>query len=335
MALEDVKKEYAKIVAAVKTLQDALDVSYFDALIETADNLAAGEVHVEDGQPDEKIQHQLLEQYQEIHLDLFSRDEARQLLQLLILNAYREERVQANHQMTPDTVGILVEYVIEKIIPHKDLRVLDIAVGTGNLLMTIVNRLQDGSDHQIAAYGVDNDDTQLALADVMAEWEQASVELIHQDAISQLMVPQADLVIGDLPVGYYPVDGRAATYETKESEGHSYVHYLMIEQAFRTLVPGGLGVFVVPANLFSDEHSQRLLKYIKKVGYLQGMLGLPVDLFRTEAARKAILIVQKRGENAKQAPQVLLGDFPSFKDKEEFHKFLNSITQWERKSFTK
>lgn len=335
MALEDVKKEYAKIVTVIKTLQDALDVSYFDALIETADNLATGEVHVEDGKPNEEVRHQLLERYQKIHLDSFSRDEARQLLQLLILNAYREERVQANHQMTPDTVGMLVEYVIEKIIPHKDLQILDIAVGTGNLLMTVVNRLQTISDHQITAYGVDNDDTQLALAGVMAEWEQAPVELIHQDAIGQLMVPQVDLVIGDLPVGYYPVDERTVTYETKESAGHSYVHYLMIEQALRNLVPGGLGVFIVPANLFSDEHAQRLLEYIKEVGYLQGMLGLPVDLFQTEAARKAILIIQKQGENAKQAPQVLLGDFPSFKDKEEFHKFLNSIVQWERQSFTK
>ena len=47
---------------------------------------------------------------------------------------------------------------------------------------------------------------------------------------------------------------------------------------------------------------------------------------------KSILIVQKKGNKAKQAEEVLLGDFPSFKKQEEFKKFINEIVSWAKKN---
>ena len=74
-----------------------------------------------------------------------------------------------------------------------------------------------------------------------------------------------------------------------------------------------------------------MLKYIQKVGYLQGLLNLPTELFNDKQSMKSILVVQKKGNKAKQAEEVLLGDFPSFKKQEEFKKFINEIVSWAKK----
>lgn len=58
-----------------------------------------------------------------------------------------------------------------------------------------------------------------------------------------------------------------------------------------------------------------MLKYIQKVGYLQGLLNLPTELFNDKQSMKSILVVQKKGNKAKQAEEVLLGDFLALKNK--------------------
>ena len=45
--------------------------------------------------------------------------------------------------------------------------------------------------------------------------------------------------------------------------------------------------------------------------------------------KKAILLLQRRGGNAKQAKRVMIGEFPSFKKPGEFQKFIAEIVEWE------
>jgi site-specific DNA-methyltransferase (adenine-specific) len=50
---------------------------------------------------------------------------------------------------------------------------------------------------------------------------------------------------------------------------------------------------------------------------LQAILNLPTKMFKDEQAQKSILILQKVGASAKQAEQVLLGEFPEFNKQEK------------------
>ena len=57
------------------------------------------------------------------------------------------------------------------------------------------------------------------------------------------------------------------TKEAKEfklgfEEGHSYSHYLLIEQAINALKDAGYAFLVVPSNIFTGEHVKQLEKYI-------------------------------------------------------------------------
>ena len=311
MELKDIEQAYQTLSQIIEIFQKQLDLSYFDALIEALSDLLENQINGKE-EIDASTVAELEKLYRHLDLSEFSSEEIRQVIQLLLLGSYKKERVQPNHQMTPDSIGYLITFLIEKITSKEKLNsVLDLTVGTGNLLAVILNNLKSLGNQSLKAYGVDNDDTLLAIADVSLALQRISnVELFHQDALDNLMLPQVDLVVSDLPVGYYPLDDRAAQFETHAAEGHSFAHYLLIERGVET------------------EEAQPLLKMIQKNGYLQGLLNLPRELFVSEKSRKAILMVQKKGDQAHQASQILLGDFPSLKDKKEFNGFLDEINAW-------
>ena len=55
-------------------------------------------------------------------------------------------------------------------------------------------------------------------------------------------------------------------------------------------------------------------------------------MFKDEQAQKSILILQKVGASAKQAEQVLLGEFPEFNNQEKMLDFLQDFKKWAQKN---
>ncbi|MBW9235494.1 class I SAM-dependent methyltransferase, partial [Leptospira santarosai] len=87
---------------------------------------------------------------------------------------------------------------------------------------------------------------------------QQPVTLYRQDALQPLLIDPADVVISDLPVGYYPDNKTASGYELKAKEGLSFAHHLMIEQSIRHTVDGGHLVFLVPQGIFESPQAKEL-----------------------------------------------------------------------------
>lgn len=310
-------------------LQSALRSSYLDAMLENAENIIDGQVAVEDGVPDKEVVKKLTDIYQELNLKAADAEAIRQVLQLSFLKVIRKDAIQANHQMTPDTIGFLMAFLIEKISSfNRPYSIFDPAVGTGNLLTTVINQLQKSSAEPVHGYGIDNDPSMLEVASASVALQDLNVDLYHQDSINALDIPECDLAVSDLPIGYYPLDDNTSNYQTRAQKGHSYVHHLLIEQSMNYLQPGGFGVFLVPSNIFQTKESQSFVKWIHSVAYLQGLVNLPAELFANQNAQKAILLLQRHGGNSKQAPKVLLGEFPSFKKPKEFGAFMQEIDQW-------
>lgn len=310
-------------------LQSALKSSYLDALLENAENIIDGDVQVEDGVPDAAAVKQLKELYQQLGLKDADAETIRQVIQLSFLKVIRKDAIQANHQMTPDTIGFLMAALIEKVTNfNRPYTIFDPAVGTANLLTTVINQLQKANDQPVHGYGIDNDPSMLEVASVSIALQHLDVDLYHQDAVEPLDIPQSDLAVSDLPIGYYPLDKNTANYRTRAKEGHSYAHHLLIEQSMNYLRPGGFGVFLVPSTLFQTKESQSFVKWIQSVAHLQGLVNLPAELFANHAAQKSILLLQRQGGKSKQAKKVLLGEFPSFKQTHEFAKFMAEIDDW-------
>lgn len=328
------EKIFEQFDQATQLIQTELNCSYLDAYLENAENMVdGGKVRVEDGLPKPDTVKQLRKIYAKLDFSNLSAEDIRRVLQLSLLKVMTKDAIQANHQMTPDSIGMLIAFLIERIVPlTRAYKIFDPVVGTANLLTTVINHLQSVSHQEVQAFGIDNDDSMLAAASVSVSLQKAPVELFHQDAISNLDIPQSDIAVADLPIGYYPLDENAKNYHTKAEKGHSYVHHLLVEQTMNYLVPGGFAFFIVPSGLFQTKESASFVKWIHSVAFLQGFINLPEDMFNNKQSRKSILILQNHGNGAKQAKQVLLGTFPSLKDQNAFKKFISEINVWVDKS---
>ena len=314
---------------AVEVLQKEIGYSNVEALGETLQNIVGDNTAQQvEGLPSNEVAEELNKAYKQLDLTSYSSEEIRRMIQFTFLKAAKEDGLQMNHQMTPDAIGLLVAYMIDQMTKKDEpLQIADFAAGSGNLLSTILLFLQSAGK-TASATAIDNDEVLVHLALQAFALEQLDVKTSLQDGLQDSLVDPQDFVVSDLPVGYYPVDANAARFETKNDEGHSFAHHLLIEQQVHYLKEAGVGFFIVPTNLFDTPEGEKLLSYLQKETYVQAMLAFPRNLFKDVQFSKSLLIVQKRGKGAKQVSQVLLGDIPEFKNREKFRKFTLTFEKW-------
>ncbi|WP_018662486.1 class I SAM-dependent methyltransferase [Heyndrickxia acidiproducens] len=318
---------YTYFNESAQILQKSLSVTYLEAVAMAGENLFNSRV-VQNGisEPDEK---QLDQLSGKVDLDKYSREEIRKAYQLAILKGMKEN-VQANHQMTPDTIGLFMGYFIAKFTSgRRALSILDPAVGTGNLLTTILNQLDE---KEITAYGADVDDILIRLAYTGANLLCHDIELFTQDSLTRLFIDPVDIVVCDLPVGYYPNDAGAKAYQLKADEGHSYAHHLFIEQSLRYTRPGGYLFFLIPNHLFESKEAPKLHQFLKEEAIIQAILQLPLTLFKNEQSAKSILVLQKKSEGIQAPEQVLLASLPSLSNQQAVQSVMLKIDAWCREN---
>ncbi|WAA11684.1 class I SAM-dependent methyltransferase [Fervidibacillus halotolerans] len=323
MEVTTVERLFQTLDETASLLEKELDCTYLDALIETGENVFQNKVL----QPDvsEMTVKRLEKAYDEINRMSYTREDIRKAFQLACLKGMRKN-VQPHHQMTPDTIGFLLSYLIGKFLNEKrTFTILDIAVGTGNLLTTILNQLPNSS---LKAYGVELDELLIKIAYVNANLQEHSIQLYNQDSLKPLLIDPVDLVVSDLPVGYYPNKFLSEPFELTSSHDHSFIHYLMIEQGMKYTKPGGYLFFIIPNNLFEGSESKQLHTFIKKHLHIQALFQLPSTMFKDGRLGKSILILQKNGEGVKPPKEVLLANLPSLKDKDAVESIMVKINRW-------
>ncbi|AWE08332.1 class I SAM-dependent methyltransferase [Lysinibacillus sp. 2017] len=263
----------------------------------------------------------------EWHVEGATKEDMRKAIQIAILKGMRKSS-QPNHQMTPDTLGLLVSHFVEQCFEKEftegSITVADLALGTGNLLYTVMNAL-DGKVH---ATGVEVDDLLIRLAAATGDLIEQPVTLYRQDALEKLLIDPVDAVICDLPVGFYPNEEVALDYEVCTAEGLSYAHHLFIEQSMNYTKEGGYGFFLIPANLFETEQAKQLHKFIKEHAWIQAVIQLPENLFSARAHEKSILILQKQSAALKAPREVLLAKVPNMSNRQALAMFFEKVRMW-------
>lgn len=303
-------------------LQEELSCTYLEALAETGENIFQQSILQEE--LSEITVKRLKKTYESIQLKKYNVEEIRRSFQLAILKGMKES-TQPNHQMTPDAVGMLLGYLVNKFVKHPSLRLLDPAIGTGNLLTTVMNHQEAKT---VDAVGVDIDDLLIKLAYVNANLQENPIQLYNQDSLEPLFIDPVDVVVSDLPFGYYPNDVRASEYALKSEKGHSYAHHLFIEQSLNHTKENGYLFLIIPNGLFESEEAPKLHEYLKNNAFIQGVFQLPLSLFKNQNAAKSILVLQKKGAEAKQPKEVLLVNLPSLSKAHEVEKILYKIDGW-------
>lgn len=250
----------------------------------------------------------------------------RKAFQFAYLSLLQEENIQANHQITPDSIGLILGFLVQRFLEHKkEMHIVDIASGAGHLSAAVKEVL---SDKTIMHYLIEVDPVLSRVSVHLANFLEIPFDVYPQDAIMPLPLEEADVVIGDFPIGYYPLDERSREMKLGFEEGHSYSHHLLIEQSINALKGAGYAFLVVPSHLLEDDKVKQLENFIATETEMQAFLNLPKTLFKNEKARKSILILQKKKSGETRPVEVLLANIPDFKNPQQFQGFISELNQW-------
>lgn len=324
---------FNQFLNCVTTLQEALNVSFGEALTETFDNLENGKIKVEMGAPDPQTVDQLSAMYKALNYDKISQKDKAQVFTYLTLKAINDDGRDANQMPTPQLISIVIALFMQKLLPNRQLTVMDPAIGAGNLLYSVISQLKaaNHSKDLYQLYGIDNDEEMLDLADVAAHLNNLNIELYCQDAILPWMIEQPDVIISDLPVGFYPLDESVKHFATKSKTGHSFAHLLLTEQIIKNLKPGGMAFLVVPQSMLSGKTGADFMPWLANKVYLKAIVELPDKMFKNKFNQKSVLIFQNHGENA-TSDNVMLTKLEGNNEEEALFKLNVKLNEWYTKT---
>lgn len=310
MNFEKIEQAYTLLLENVQEIQNDLLTSFYDALIEQNGSYLDGDIELDSvRQNNEKLKALKL-----------SKEEWRRANQFLLMKAAQTEPLQANHQFTPDSIGFILTFLIDQLSKKEHIDILEIGSGMGNLAETILNNTQKNVDY----LGLELDDLLIDISASIADVMDAKVSFVQGDAVRPQVLKESDVIISDLPVGFYPDDSIAARYEVASTQDHTYAHHLLMEQSLKYLKSGGYAIFLAPNDLLTSSQSDLLKKWLQKHAQIVAMIALPESLFGNAAYAKTIFVLKKQDEQAVQPFVYALSDLQNQADLLTFsEKFQN------------
>ncbi len=311
MNFEKIEEAFGLLLENIQTIQNQLGTNFYDALIEQ--NAAyLGETEDElIGNNNQRLR----------ELDLTA-EEWRRTFQFLFIKANQTEPMQHNHQFTPDSIGFLLTFLLDELVAGQTASVIEIGSGTGNLAQTILHHSQKQLDY----LGVEVDDLLIDLSASMAEVMDSAISFVQGDAVRPQILKESQIIISDLPVGYYPNDAVAQRYQVASSEGHTYAHHLLMEQSLKYLAQDGYAIFLAPNNLLTSEQSPLLKAWLQDQASVVATIALPTNLFGNPNQAKSIFILQKKGHLSRPTFVYALQDL---QNSEDLQAFVTAFKKWE------
>lgn len=302
-------------------IQQHADETFLESLAVTLEALFYGDIYDENHIG---LNDKIREELTKVELSDYSRENIRKAVQLAVLKGMKKA-TQHHHTMTPEAIALFIGYLADKLTKNlEEVRIFDPASGTANLLLIVMSHLKQ----PVKAFASEIDPTLLKISLLNANLQKQRVEYFHQDSLKPLLLDPVDLVVADLPVGYYPDDGEASKFELRAEKGHSYSHHLFIEQSLMYTKEGGFLIFIIPEFLFESDQADKLHAFIVKNAHIVGLLQLPGTAFASKEHKKGIFILQKKGKDTTNVKQPLLAMLPSFNDTKAMENILGQINSW-------
>lgn len=302
-----IEKFYDVLSQTTDILYRNLNLSFFEVLILSCNYILDGEVINDD--LSSEVRYELETIYSQLKGEPFNKEEIRRAFQLSLLQGLKHENLNLS-MITPDSIGLLFAYLINNLYPDTStINILDGTIGSGNLLFSMLNNSHVEAD---LIYGVDQSYDFLEIALTLADLLDYPIELIHQDSRKPLVTPLFDLIIADLP-----------NYPDLPEMANEIIANLMNYGK-----PGAFYLYLIPNDIFSNESSEELKSIILEQAHIQALIALPDDMFKSIDRAQSILILRKRDDNIEPIKDILVFNFPSFKDKEATEKAIDQLTNW-------
>ena len=280
MDFEKIEQAYTYLLENVQIIQNDLTTNFYDALIEQNGIYLDGQTELEQV----KTNNQALKRL------ALRKEEWLRTYQFLLLKAAQTEPLQANHQFTPDAIGQLIIFLIEQLWPAKEVSILELGSGMGILGASFLTSISKKVDY----LGIELDDLLIDLAASISEVMGLPAVYVQGDAVRPQILKESDVVVSDLPIGYYPDDQIASRYQVAAKNEHTYAHHLLMEQSLKYLKKDGYAIFLAPSNLLTSPQSELLKDWLRENAQIVAMISLPEDLFAQVTQSKAIFVLQKK-----------------------------------------
>ena len=253
-------------------------------------------------------------------VDNYDKETIRKVYQFLLLKALKELN-NPSYDITPEVITMYISHLIECIYGDKKVSITDLASGSGSLLINIAALVK--GEKEITS--VDVDSNYVRLQQNIFNILETNVEIINQDALKPLNIKKQDIVISDVPFGYYADEDNSLNYKLCSTDGYSLNALLFIEQAANYLDENGVGILVIPKKVLELEDNFK--KYLEEDINLNAVITLPDEMFKNVSQQKAIILITKKGQT-RLPNQVFLAQIPSFKNKASYAKFIEEFNEW-------
>lgn len=315
MNFEKIEQAYDLLLENVQTIQNQLGTNIYDAMIEQNVAYLAG-------QHDTDL---IVRNNQTLHDLHLTKEEWRRAFQFLLIKANQTEPMQYNHQFTPDSIGFILSFLVDQLLATQKVTVLEIGSGTGNLAQTILNASQKDLDY----LGIEVDDLLIDLSASMADIMQAEISFAQGDAVRPQILKESQVIVADLPIGYYPDDQIASRYQVASQTEHTYAHHLLMEQSLKYLEKDGFAILLAPNDLLTSPQSDLLKGWLQAEANIVAMIALPPSLFGKAAMAKSIFVLQK-----KTARPLVPFVYPlqSLQEPEAIQKFMVNFKNWKQEN---
>lgn len=311
MNFEKIETAYELILENIQLIENELKTHIYDALIEqNSFYLGAEGASEEVAANNEKLRQLAL-----------TKEEWRRAFQFIFIKAGQTEQLQANHQFTPDAIGFILLFLIENLTDSDKIDLLEIGSGTGNLAQTFLNN----SSKELNYLGIEVDDLLIDLSASIAEVMDSDARFIQEDAVRPQILQESDVIISDLPVGFYPNDDIAKRYKVASSDEHTYAHHLLMEQSLKYLKKDGIVVFLAPVSLLTSKQSDLLKQWLKDYADIIAVITLPESIFGNAANAKSIFVLKKQ---AAQTPETFVYPLSDLQSRETLTDFIGKFQKW-------
>ena len=253
-------------------------------------------------------------------VDNYDKETIRKVYQFLLLKALKELN-NPSYDITPEVITMYISHLIECIYGDKKVSITDLASGSGSLLINIAALVK--GEKEITS--VDVDSNYVRLQQNIFNLLETNVEIINQDALKPLNIKKQDIVISDVPFGYYADEDNSLNYKLCSTDGYSLNALLFIEQASNYLNEDGVGILVIPKKVLELEDNFK--KYLEEDINLNAVITLPDEMFKNASQQKAIILITKKGQT-RLPNQVFLAQIPSFQNKASYAKFIEEFNEW-------
>ncbi len=284
-------------------LNEKIKLNYFDALIRVANDIV---YEVDESKLDEQDIAFLVEKYNVLTSLTITNEEVRQAMQLLMIKAMKHINMNLEI-MTPDYVSFIIGYIIDSYFKNqKEVNILDVEVGTGNMITTISNFIKNETN----LIGVENNKLLVNLCKANCEMQNNEISLYFQDTLTKL-IETVDVAIGDLDC---------------EIKDNKYYPYEIINNYLPNIDDEGIFIYLIENDFFNKEQINDFKSRFK--GTLLGLIVLPNGLFNKNHIGKSILVgspLQLKNF------EMMVMQMASINEQDKFYDNINEIQEWIKK----